>query len=203
LSHFTLVLSEDGAGFEYSSEEGNDEVEDQENEDEYAGGPDDEENAATLVEPSESDASQHDAAHEPEGVWKSRHEGTVDEDLIASRFLDRLDEQAMETMSKGYFRHLGNIHFESAVHHPDHWESWEVYRDELKVSCEQEKGAYPVWIRPKISIMAVEYGLHRPGDFKTKIHLLGDHTDDVLENIGDGHSSEKEDGNDSEFDAGL
>lgn len=87
----------------------------------------------------------------------------------------------MQIMSKGYFRQLGNIHFESAAGHPDHWEDWEIYRQELEVSCEQEKEGLPNWVQPKISVMAVEYGLNRLGDFKTKLHLLGDHSNDVLE----------------------
>jgi hypothetical protein len=117
--------------------------------------------------------------------------------------LDRLDEDAVEVMSKGYFRHLGNIHFESAADHPDHWEDWEIYKQDLEVSCEQEKAEFPDWIRPKVSVMAVVYGLNCLGDFRAKLHLLGDHNDDVLETTADDYASETEHSSDSESDVNL
>lgn len=180
LKHFTLALSEDGAGFEYSEgdeDEGEDEGDGEvEHEDEI----DDVGTDAHSAEPSTNNgnAEQEDGAD---------NEETLDENSIVRKLLDRLDDEAMEIMTAGYFRHLGDIHFESASGHSDHWEAWELYRDELEIDCEQEKERFPDWIRPKVSVMAVEYGLRRPGDFGVVIHLLGDHNG-VLE--AEGNSDE-------------
>jgi hypothetical protein len=205
LTHFTLVISEDGAGFEYSGDD-EDEVEDEEDEDE-----EDKEDGQDIVQgdevgniiqlnqAAESNAAEDDAKLVPRG--EKEPEDSLDEDTIIRRFLDHLEEEAMESMSKGYFRHLGNIHFQSALGHPDHWETWEIYRDELKVSHEQEKEGFPDWIRPKVSVMAVEYGLRRTGDFRTNLHLLGDHTGNSLETID--YTSETENSNGSESDISL
>lgn len=215
LAHFTLALSEDGAGFEYSDDEedgGEDEGENEDEDNEEAGGneestnqPHEVENIAALALAGESDTAQDDTVHEPRDEEESG--GSLDEDAIVRRFLDRLDEEAIETMSKGYFRHLGNIHFESAVGHPDHWEAWETYRDGLEVSFAQEEEEFSAWIRPKASVMAVEYGLCRLGDFRRKLHLLGDHKDDVFDDVyetnADGYISETDDGIESESDISL
>lgn len=51
--------------------------------------------------------------------------------------------------------------------------------------------------------MAVVYGLRRTWDFRTKLHLLGDHSDAVLETIDDDYLSETEEGNNSVPGVGL
>jgi hypothetical protein len=94
--------------------------------------------------------------------------------------LDRLEERAMSTMTKGYFRHVGNIRFESAMANPDHWESWFLWRDEVVYHFEQEKADYPEWIQPKVSIMAVKYGLKTIGDYSREVHFQGDYNDEIV-----------------------
>ena len=208
LTHFTLAVSEDGAGFEYSSDRGEEDEdeedgdeEDGENEEGDTSRPDEEGYNSALDHDEESNTIQDDGYNEPDKEGES--EDSPNDEATVRQFLDRLDEDAVQIMSKGYFRHLGNIHFESAAGHPDHWEDWEIYRQELEVSCEQEKEGFPGWVRPKISVMAVEYGLNRLGDFRTKLHLLGDHSDDALETTEDGYASEAEDGNEIESDVNL
>jgi len=88
----------------------------------------------------------------------------------------------MEKMSRGYFRHVGDIHFESAMGSPDHWESWLDWKDEVEEVCREEKTRFPDWIRPKVSIMIVRYGLQPRGDFTGElIHLLGDHSGGIVQ----------------------
>lgn len=93
---------------------------------------------------------------------------------IDSVKLDHLEGIAMEQMSKGFFRHVGNIRFESAMQNPDHWESWAEFRDVLMLDFQREKYSFPTWVRPMFGVMAVKYGLKRPGDFSTVIHSWGD-----------------------------
>ena len=190
LTHFTLALSDDGAGFDYDDDDEAYEVEDEDEEGGY------EEDAQDR---SNRDGSENESNGERELRYDGETEDTLDEGAVVRQFLDRLDEEAIETMSKEYFRHVGNIHFESAAGHPDHWEAWIAFRDELEESCEQEKKQFPDWTRPKVSVMAVEYGLRRLEDFKTSLHLLGDHSDDVLEQTADGFESDPDEESDRDF----
>ena len=198
LNHFALVLSEDGAGFEYSEDEDEDEDEDDtqleadledEDEDSQGWGGEDWADAADSV------IGMSNAGQELGDVEQSTE--AVDENTIVEHFLDRLDAEAMEIMSRGFFRHLGNIHFESAMEHPDHWEDFSIYRDELELICEEEKKDHSDWIRPKVSVMAVEYGLEYPGFYITTFHLLGDHHHGELEISNDEIDRETQDENDS------
>lgn len=164
LTHFTLVLSDEGADFDYDEDDDEDE------------------------EGNEQEGLNINYLDIPEGLGEEEIELNDDEidealedNFIIEKFYGDLEEEAMERMAKEYFRHVGPIHFESALAHPDHWESWEIYRDEVKSSCEQEKKEFPDWIRPKSAVMAIRYGLLSPGDFLTTIHLMGDHNDDVVE----------------------
>lgn len=172
MTHFTLVLLEDGAGFDYSDDEddqdgGTDEAEDVEG------------NGEEDTNQPDTTQNQKDARQEPDDEGESME--SLEENSDVLRFLIRSDEEAMETMSRGYFRHLGNIHFESAMEHPDHWEAWEFYRNRVNLLLSREQEEFPDWVRPRVSVMAVAYGLRRPGDFAKKIHLL----DDRMENHGD------------------
>ena len=94
--------------------------------------------------------------------------------------LDHLEDDRMCSLSEGYFRHTGNIRLESAMETPDHWESWVLWRDDVVYHFEREKGDYPEWIQPKVSIMAVKYGLKAIGDYSKEVHFLGDHDDAVV-----------------------
>ncbi|KAG0645928.1 hypothetical protein D0Z07_7844 [Hyphodiscus hymeniophilus] len=215
LRHFTLALSEDGAGFEYFDDsehefvdaDEEDDDEDEDGDDEDGGEEDDDEEGqpnTTQADVSENSVTELNTSDRVAGDLRDEvgYEDTFDKNSIVRQFLDRLDGEAMETMSKGYFRHLGNIHFESGVNHPDHWEAWLTFRDELQEACEKEKGEFPDWVRPKVSVMAVSYGLRCPGDFTTTLHLLGDHSDDVLETAGDSDVSDTEDASGGGLDLG-
>lgn len=58
-------------------------------------------------------------------------------------------------------------------------------------------------IRLKVSVIAVDYGLNRLGDFKAKCLLLGDHSDGVLETTADGYTSDTRESSESETDVDM
>jgi hypothetical protein len=199
LTHFTLVLSEDGAGLDFSDGEDYEDQGEVNDWDErgfgweggHAGDADDASQADDYGNPGPlAQAAASDTGERTPG-------DEFGDEEESQNALVQLEEEAMETMSKGYFRQVGDIHFESALRNADHWDAWGLYKADLEACWEEEKEQYPNWIRPKASIMVVKYGLCRTDDYSTKVHLLGDHGDagdDVLEISTDGYDNVGESG---------
>ena len=114
-------------------------------------------------------------------------------DLLMRCRLDRLDKEALAIMSKGYFRHVGNVHFESAMHSVDHWDSWDQFRGEVSGAFAWEKRRFREWKRPSASIMIVKYGLMDLYHFAEMVHSAGDQVGCVVE-IGSFDGEEEDDG---------
>jgi hypothetical protein len=84
-------------------------------------------------------------------------------------------------MSKGYLRHVGNVHFESAIQSVDHWDSWDQFRGEVVGAFAWEKRRFRGWKRPSTSIMIVKYGLMNLYHFDQMVHASGDQAACVVE----------------------
>ena len=114
----------------------------------------------------------HYEALDPEAVSMAGGEATPEEEQITEQELQDLEEEAIATMSKGYFRQVGDIRFESAA--DDSVYVYDLMTHFLDAFSSKKK-QQPDWVRPKISIMAVKYGLRPVRDFNYQIHYLGDH----------------------------
>jgi hypothetical protein len=160
LTTFTVVLSEDGAG----------------NWEEELGSSDSESESEVEMDVEDSGTSAMGNSVDSERLR------AAEEAARLRKILDRREEEAIRSMSKGYFRHVGNLHFESAMSAIDYWDSWATLKAEFIDAFEEEKERHPDWVRPSVSIMVVRYGL-RPlaqyGDIT--IHLLGDQADGIVE----------------------
>jgi hypothetical protein len=143
LKHFTLAVSDDGETFRDGSPE------------------------ISIEELLDFDVDDEDHHHDlGEEEIRETFSGPEDEpntsldyDLLMRRRLDRLDKEALAIMSKGYFRHVGNVHFESTMNSVDHWDSWDEFRGEVSGAFAWEKRRFREWKRPSTSIMIVKYGL--------------------------------------------
>lgn len=105
LTHFTLVVSEDGAGFEYADDEDHEDGEDDDRDEADGVGEDENvDDTQDITQADEIDASGSNTGvsnAEPELGDQGEPDDALDDDTIVRQFLDRLDEEAMETMSKG------------------------------------------------------------------------------------------------------
>ncbi|KAE9368774.1 hypothetical protein N431DRAFT_428533 [Stipitochalara longipes BDJ] len=168
LTHFILALSEDGEG------------------DLYGDSTDDSEAG--------QDASEEDDSGRDSGVEDIDVEGSPSQTILVppedpveeqvhqiSRRLARMEKEALAEMSRGYVRDRGNVHFESAFRSRDHWEDASEWKWMIVDHNNEEKGIHPEWVRPKLSIMVVKYGLKQLGDFYGPIHHQGDYSDVDLE----------------------
>jgi hypothetical protein len=186
LTHFTLAISDDGelTAYDYDSEheldEGYDLTDEEdaghesEAEDITAIGPDqthDEEDGGNESEAEDITAIGPDQTHSGDSVVKA----------YDSQLLAHLEELAFENMSKGFVRERGDIHFENARTSVDHWEEWGDYVYCMMDHYDEEKKTHPDWVRPKVSIMILRYGLNKLGDYGGPIHIAGDYADTVLE----------------------
>jgi hypothetical protein len=63
----------------------------------------------------------------------------------------------------------------------DHWEEWGDFAYCLAGNYDEEKKTHPDWVRPKVSIMILKYGLNWVGDYGGPIHIAGDYDVTVLE----------------------
>jgi hypothetical protein len=170
LSHFTLVLMEDGAGFDEDSDEAEFEFFD---EDSPASGLDSEEEHDEGTDQDEEQDDQDDGlpGHEgqateldPVGNEDAMANGeTEDENMDEEHWLSMQENLAMERLCKGYFRHVGDIHFVSAMHSPDYWDSWYSYLEQVTSDFDEQQLEDPDWSRPMIAIVEVKYGLHYIG----------------------------------------
>ncbi|KAH7391289.1 hypothetical protein BKA64DRAFT_677258 [Cadophora sp. MPI-SDFR-AT-0126] len=168
LSHFTLVLMEDGAGFDEDSEEAEFEHFD---EDSPASGNDPEE---------EHDEEIYEESHDEEVLLDDSEEWLVDAEQLQNEdavpdgeiagatmededWLSMQEDLAMERLCRGYFRHVGDIHFVSAMHSPDYWDSWYSYLEQVTSDFDVQQFEEPDWNRPMIAIVEVKYGLHYIG----------------------------------------
>lgn len=162
LTHFTLVISEDGEqgiwedGITDGSSDMYDAIE----------GPD--EDVDGIIR------------NEIEGLLADDSAADMDEARRLLPDLISLEKDALENMEK-FVQHAGDIHFESAMKSADHWDDWEFFRDLLHEQFLTEKDGHPDWMRPAVSIMVIKYGLKWPGDFSEPIHFAGDRCDVELE----------------------
>jgi hypothetical protein len=167
LTRFTLVLSEDaamdeddlglwlpdaGQGLDLETDDEGDEGDDAEKDDNFG--------SASSVE------------------LEGREEDLLADDKVLQT-LDRQEREAMDAMPKGYFRQVGNIHFQNATFNADHWDSWRFYKEELPVVFNQEKKAFPEWRLPNICIVVVRYGLNSSHE-DAEIHIRGDYDDGFI-----------------------
>jgi len=169
LEHFSFVVSEDGIGLEEVLEMGEDE--------ELVGFGDSEtegDDTNGEIASIEEESGQGPEIHPPHPAQDDENERDWEE------------EQAFEQMSKrGYFRHTGNIHFESAYRCIDYGDEFEMQRSYITLELRREKARHGDWILPKISIVEVKYGLNQIGDFHQCLHSYGDHSVDILEQAFD------------------
>jgi hypothetical protein len=177
LKHFTLAVSDDGEAFR----DGSPEISIEELLD-----FDDEEHHHDLGEEEilETFSAPEDGPHT-----------SPEYDLLMRCRLDRLDKEALAIMSKGYFRHVGNVHFESALHSVDHWDSWDQFRGEVSGAFAWEKRRFREWKRPSTSVMIVKYGLVDLYHFAEMVHSAGDQVGCVVEK---GSFDEEEDDDDGD-----
>jgi hypothetical protein len=198
LMAFTLVLSEDGAGdlMDYGNESEDDEdYEDDEEIEDNEGVADNEEieeeadhvNSNTAIDVPVIDASENQSPSIGTGDPSTSSTAIGDqtkerEQVVMRRILDRGEREAMEYLSKGYFRHVGNIYLQSVMASSDYWDYWELLKEELMKMCDKEKKNHPDWIRPNVSFMIVRYGLRPWKDcYEEKVHVRGDFDIGVLE----------------------
>jgi 2EXR family len=179
LTHFTLVLSEDEMSLNYLIDDHiDDHIDDSDSHDT---------DWDDSTSENEVDISNELGPREKEVGAVGSSNSTVDNGVdyeAASRLrrrLARLEKEALANMSNGYVRHPGNIHFESAMESGDYWEDWYDHKMMIVEQCEDEKAANPHWVRPKLSIMLLRYGLKRLGDFHSPVHHQGDYSDVELE----------------------
>ncbi|KAL5314882.1 hypothetical protein ACEPPN_017532 [Leptodophora sp. 'Broadleaf-Isolate-01'] len=167
LSHFSLVLMEDGAGFDSDSEAAEFEYFDEDSptsgldpEEEHDQGSDNDE------EQDEQEVAVVDLEHGPTESRPLQEGDDIpdgdNEDEIADeeQWLSVQEEEAMERLRKGYFRHVGDIHFKSAMHSPDYWDSWYSYLEQINSDFDEQQSEDPDWTRPMVAIVEVKYGLH-------------------------------------------
>ncbi|KAL2063300.1 hypothetical protein VTL71DRAFT_5105 [Oculimacula yallundae] len=179
LSHFILVLMEDGAGFDTDSDEAEFEYFDEEGlvaseldpgeefgEEEY-------DQAVAMQELEEIEG--HDSLEggdtgedgEDESVPEDEDgapEGDNDDEIAEQeQWLAAQEEDAMERLCKGYFRHVGDIHFENVTHSPDFWDSWIPYLEQVNSDFDEQQVKDPAWSRPTVAIAEVKYGLQYIG----------------------------------------
>jgi 2EXR family len=210
LTHFTLAISDDGelTAYDYDPEHASNEGYDFTDEEDIE--HESEAEDITAIGPNKTN-DEEDVGHESEaeditamGPNQTHHEEdggneSEAEDIAAigpdqthsgdsvvnkaydSQLLARLEELAFKNMSKGFVRERGNIHFENARTSVDHWEEWGDYVYCMMDHYDEEKKTHPDWVRPKVSIMTLRYGLNRLGDYGGPIHLAGDYADIVLE----------------------
>jgi len=93
-----------------------------------------------------------------------------------NRRLSRMERNALEAM-RGYVRQTGDIHFGSAFSSADHWDDANNQKWILMGHFDEEKRKHPEWVRPKLSIVVVKYGLKQLCDFYEPMHHSGDYSD--------------------------
>jgi len=175
LSHFTLVLMEDGAGFDEDSDEAEFEYFDEAS---PASGLDPEDDHDEEAE--QEDGTDHEEQNHQENDILDDEEGLAELDQVQDEnavpdaetddammneehWLSIQENLAMERLCKGYFRHVGDIHFVSAMHSPDYWDSWYTYLEQVNSDFDEQIFEDPSWSRPLIAIVEVKYGLHYIG----------------------------------------
>ncbi len=172
LIHFIVSVSDDGAEFYFDFPGESDNEEEEEEEGEEEGG--DDENGEELENGDGElalDGQDHDQELEAEIIG-------LDGELLSTEGLEEqelydLEQEAVATMSKGYFRQVGDIRFED-IRYIDGDEVRELMGD-LTYECAHHQDQNPDWVAPKISIMAIRYGLKPIGNFTYPVGFFGDH----------------------------
>lgn len=176
LTHFTLVLLEEGLLMETHRHDDNSEVgydiSDQDEKVQYYADED--------AEPDTKDT---------EGSLDNSTANQVESQVMqrARLYLEHWEKKAWEKLSKGYIRHPGNLHFESPIHKISYMADWVAGKQDITNSFDEEKAVHPEWSRPRASVMMAQYGLRLLGDFDGPTHLAGDYPivqeDIVLESL--------------------
>lgn len=174
LRHFILALPEDGEGDLYDDVSDDSEDGHVLADGDYLDHESGVEYNTVEVEPNHTDVTHFSGSAANNDV--DQHEFQE-----IHRRLGFWENEALEDMAKGYVRHRGNIHFESAMESADHWDDWDIHKVEMIHHYDEEKDEYPAWVRPKLSIMIVRYGLNQLGDFNWPVHYQGDCSDVQLE----------------------
>lgn len=173
LSHFSLVLMEDSGDFDDGESEFEEFDFDAEgpptpdgDEDEEDADVENDEEIQDMEELDIEDLDDHEDASnagpfsDPDDLPE---EGDLEDLEGEEAWLSHQEREAMERMSKGYFRHVGDIHFESALHSPDYWDSWYPYFQQVEVDFAEQQTEVPEWKQPLVSIVEIKYGLNYIG----------------------------------------
>lgn len=170
LTHFTLAVSEDGESGIY--DDTTDSSEDEQDITDW-----DDSSLDNEVENIDIGLgrSQPENAHLSSSAASTGADPQVAQQLELRRHLAALEKEALANLSRGYVRPRGNIHFESAMESVEHWDDWDLYRALIIQHYGFEKASHPDWIRPKVSIMVLKYGLNQLGDYGGPVHIPGDH----------------------------
>ncbi|KAH6664134.1 hypothetical protein B0J14DRAFT_252821 [Halenospora varia] len=179
VKHFSLVLLEDGVGFEddfdgdldldfddfdeedHTEESGEDEnvgdddgIEDGDDDIDVENSEEDDESTDSSYQEQERTPviaqdvvpDQANRAHSHESIRQAGIGISVREQRLAIR-----EEEALEVMSKkGYFRHTGNIHLQSAYQHSDHFDEADDYLEGVINDFDEEKLEHSDWNRPTV-----------------------------------------------------
>ncbi len=187
LTHFILAISDDGELTAYDYDTGHEPLEGYHSTDEEDGGYESQAEDVIAIGPNQTH-DEEEGGHESEaeditatGPDQTHSGDSVVDKSSDSQRLARLEKLALENMSKGFVRERGNIHFESAMSSIDHWEEWRDLLYCLEEQYEEAKRTHPDWVRPKVSIMIVKYGLNRVEDYGGPIHIAGDYDHIVVQ----------------------
>ncbi|TVY81164.1 hypothetical protein LSUE1_G007071 [Lachnellula suecica] len=180
LEHFSLALLEDGLDIGHTFNEADELLAFVDEDDDF---DDSEEENIEEVQYDDDDVEGAQAITDDDGAAEEiRAEDQEANDRATQQYLDTLDDETLEAMSKrGYFRHTGDIHFDSAYYSDDLWDSWALYRKSLVHEFRREKNKHNDWVRPRFGIVEVKYGLNLVGEFFQILHHNGDYEDQCLE----------------------
>jgi len=174
----TIAMSEDGAGDSAFLDMEN--ILDESDED----GDDDEGDSLDQLLDGPLYDNEVDEGEENNGEIASEEE---------QRVLDAIEKEARESMSKGYFRNVGNINFEPALFNPNFWEEAAVILDDLRSRCEEESERHEGWVRPAIRVRSVEPGLPRLEDIDENDRDMYKEDDVNEEELNEGEGNDEDD----------
>ncbi|CZT47091.1 uncharacterized protein RSE6_07620 [Rhynchosporium secalis] len=180
LSHFTLALMEDGGGYGWDSDEAvefeyfDEDSSTSELDLEEEHGDFEEQNEQELTVPDGGEIADPDVLQDGDSTQNEdadEHDiddGDGDDEIRGQEpWLAEQEEDATERLRKGYFRNVGDIHFQSAIHSPDYWDTWYPYLQRISSDFDEQQVKDPDWSRPKIAVVEVKYGLHYIGQSDT------------------------------------
>ncbi|KAK2627495.1 hypothetical protein QTJ16_003461 [Diplocarpon rosae] len=159
LTHFSLALMDDGKEFSFDAEDfaallsDDEDPDDRSAEDEEEDGP----HSYNNTEGIEEEESESIPSPNADDLPIDREIGGLAEQ---ERRLGLQEANKMKRMSNGYFRHVGDIHFESATHSPDYWDSWYPCLEQIQVDFDEQQVKGEAWSRPLIAVVETKPGLN-------------------------------------------